>query len=312
MSGTPGPVRAKGLRRAIGWVLGLGLLALAVWYARDGIDLAVLGEASPWLFGALAGLVVVNLLSTTGLFWSVTRAFATRPPVGFGTMSALIAVSGVLNFIPLVRAGLWGRAAYLKKFHGLAVRDSVVILGVVLGLAVAVLGTVALVLVVLPSDLRWWACGAALAVHAVIGPRVWGKALRRNVPGAWSWVAWRTLDLAAAAGRLVLAFEVVGYRLTLADAVLVASANLIVKLVGLTPNGLGLSEWVVAALSAAMMPIEAATAAAAALVDRTVEVLVVLIAGAAGAIWLKREATQSDGIDSGFRHADSSPHADGG
>lgn len=289
MSGVPGPVRAKGLRHALGLLLGVGLLGLAVWYALAGADFAVMGEASPWVFASLAGLVVVNLLLTAGLFWSVTRSFMPSPAVRLSTMTALLAVSGVLNYIPVVRAGLWGRAAYLKKFHGLAVRDSVLILGVVLGLAVAVLGTVSVVLLVLPGGVKWWACAAALLVQSAIGPRVWSKALRRPTAAAWMWVPLRSLDLAAAAGRLWLAFGVVGVELSWADAVLLASATLIVKLIGLTPNGLGLSEWVVAALSAAMMPIEAATAAAAALVDRTVEVVVMLIAGAIGAAWLKRQ-----------------------
>lgn len=280
------------------------MLALAVGYALAGVDVAVIGKAPGWMFASLAGLVLVNLLLTAGLFWSVTRSFAAKPAVGVGTMTALIAVSGVLNYIPVVRAGLWGRAAYLKKYHGLAVRDSVVVLGVVFGLAVAVLGTVSLVLLVSPEGVKAWACGGALLVQPAIGPRVWGKALRRPTAGAWMWVPLRSLDLAAAAGRLWLAFGVVGVELTWADAALLASANLIVKLVGLTPNGLGVSEWVVAALSAAMMPIEAATAAAAALVDRTAEVVVMLAAGALGALWLKREIGRSEMVpESATAHA---------
>ncbi len=303
MSDIPGPVRAKGLRRAVGWGVGIGLLGLAVGYALAGADFAVIGQAPRWMFASLAGLVLVNLLLTAGLFWSVTRSFAAKPAVGFGTMSALIAVSGVLNTIPIVRAGLWGRAAYLKKYHGLAVRDSVVILGVVFALAAVVLGSVSLiVLVVSERSVGRQAMAAAimqaqvlmpiLAGMTVVSPWIASRLLQRPTVGAWMWVPLRSLDLAAAAGRLWLAFGVVGVELTWTDAVLLASANLIVKLVGLTPNGLGLSEWVIAALSAAMMPIETATAAAAALVDRTVEVVVMLVAGAAGAVWLKRETSK--------------------
>jgi len=284
--------RSKQLRQAAGYGVGVALLGFAIFYAVRGVEWSAVSQTSTWVVAALAGLVLLNLLLTAGLLWSVTRSFAAEPAVGFWTMAALIAVSGVLNYIPLVRAGLWGRAAYLKKFHGLAVRDSLLMLGVVLGLAVAVLGTVSLVVLVLPGDVAWWACGAALLVQTFVAPRAWGRALRRPTAGAWIWVPLRTLDLTAAAGRLWLAFGVVGVELTWKDAVLLASANLIVKLVGLTPNGLGLSEWLIAALSAAMMPIAAATAAAAALVDRAVEVVVVLIAGAAGGAWLRREMTQ--------------------
>ncbi|MBB6431105.1 hypothetical protein [Algisphaera agarilytica] len=283
--------RPLNVRRLIGFLVGVVLLGLAIGFALRGVELSVLGEAAAWEFAALGGLVVLNLLLTSLLFWGVTRPFAPVPEVGCRTMAALLAVSGVLNYIPVIRAGLWGRAAYLKKFHGLAVKDSLLILGVVLGLAVSVLGTVCLVLLLLPGETGWWACVGALAVQTFMSGRVWGKALRRPAVGAWMWVPLRTLDLAAAAGRLWLAFGIVGVELTWTDAVLLASATLVVKLVGLTPNGLGLSEWVVAALSAAMMPIGTATAAAAALVDRTVEVGVMLLAGAAGAWWLKREAS---------------------
>lgn len=284
-------IRSKRLRHASGFVVGLVLLGLAMGYAVRGVEWSVVTQTSPWVVAGLAGLVLLNLLLTAGLFWSVTRSFTADPAVKFGAMLSLIAVSGVLNNIPLVRAGLWGRAAYLKKYHGLAVRDSLLTLGIVLGLAVSVLGTMSLVLLVMPGPTAGWACAAAILFQAAIAPRAWAKALRRPTAGAWMWVPLRTLDLAAAAGRLGLAFSVVSVELTWTNAVLLASANLIVKLVGLTPNGLGLSEWVIAALSAAMMPIEAATAAAAALIDRAVEVAVMLIAAAMGAAWLKREAT---------------------
>ncbi|MEM9419012.1 MAG: lysylphosphatidylglycerol synthase domain-containing protein [Planctomycetota bacterium] len=286
------PRQRLNARRLIGFVAGLILLGLAIGFALRGVELSVLGQTSVLEFTVLAGLVGLNLLLTSLLFWGVTRPFAPVPAVGWRIMTSLLAVSGVLNYIPMIRAGLWGRAAYLKKFHSLAVKDSLLILGVVLGLAVSVLGTVCLVLLLLPGETGWWACGGALAVQTFMSVSVWGKALRRPAVGAWMWVPLRTFDLAAAAARLWLAFGIVGVELTWADAVLLASATLVVKLVGLTPNGLGLSEWVVAALSAAMMPIEAATAAAAALVDRTVEVGVMLLAGAVGAWLLKRETNR--------------------
>lgn len=281
--------RGQQAKRIAGWVLGLVLLTLAVGYAVRGSDVSVVARAPWWGFASLAGLVVVNLLLTSALFWSVTRSFPAKPTVGFATMSALIAVSGVLNYIPVVRAGLWGRAAYLKKFHGLALRDSVVILAVVFGLALGVLGAAVLLVVLSPSAWAGWCVAGGLLLLTPITAAMWRAVLRRPLVGGWVWVPLRSLDLAAAAGRLWLAFGVVGVELRWTDAALLASATLIVKLAGLTPNGLGLSEWVIAALSAAMMPIETATAAAAALVDRTVEVGVALLAGAAGAWWLRRE-----------------------
>lgn len=288
MSEPTGLSRGQRVTRIAGFILGTALLVLAIGYAARGVDVSVLRVAPGWMFAALAGLVVVNLLLTAGLFWSVTRSLHPTPRVGLRTMTALLAVSGVLNYIPVVRAGLWGRAAYLKKYHGLAVRDSVFILGVVLALAVVVLGVGGLVLIAVPEAYHGAALGGVMIVLSLAGPPLAARVLR-CAAGSVAWVPLRVMDWIASASRLWLCFAIVAEPIGVGDAMLLASASLLVKLTGLTPNGLGLSEWVVAALSAAMMPIDTATAAGAALVDRTVEVGVALIAGAAGAWWLRRE-----------------------
>ena len=110
-----------------------------------------------------------------------------------------------------------------------------------------------------------------------------GRRLPGVGPRAWAWIPLRTLDLAAATGRTALAFAAVGQPLTVGQATLLASSATLVRLTGLTPNGLGLSEWVVAGLAAALSPVDAALAAAAALLDRAIEVAVSVAAGGVGA-----------------------------
>lgn len=287
------PEAGRRWKRWLGYGLGGALVLLAAGFAVSGVDWGVLRTASPWNFGAMAGLVGVNFIFTGLLFWSVTRTFDATPAVGRSRMIGLIAVSGLLNYLPVVRAGLWGRAAYLKKHHALPVRQSLVILGVVLALTAVVVGGSGLVLLVCPAGVRWPVATGVLIVATGFTSVAGRRLLRRRVVAGWTWVPLRVVDFAAAAGRLWLAMSVVGQPVGAADVAVLASASLLVKIVGLTPNGLGLSEWVVVALSMAVTPIEASVAAAAALIDRGAEVLVSVAAGGASLVALKTSADKT-------------------
>ena len=100
----------------------------------------------------------------------------------------------------------------------------------------------------------------------------------------------RTADLLVASARLWLAFEAVGHPIGYGEAILVGAASLAAKMLSITPNGLGLSEWAVAGINAVANPGGAAAGAAAALLDRGVEVLVMLVAGGIGMATLRRSA----------------------
>ncbi len=278
------PEARQRVRKVGGAVVGVGLLGAAVVLAARGADVAALRAVPGWVLPLVAAGVGLNLVATAALMWVMTKGCATDTPVGYREMVAVVAWSGLLNYVPVIRAGLWGRAAYLKRTHGLAVRDSVKLLGVTLGLAGVVLGSVGVLGVVLRGGAFW---GAAAAVGmGLTGVLVWGSlrpraaGLRRGL--AWLWVPLRLVDLAAAAGRLWLGFYAVGHVVSAREAVVLTCASLLVKLTGLTPNGLGLSEWAVAAVAAAVSPVSAASAAAAALVDRAVEVPVAIVAGLVG------------------------------
>ena len=293
------PAARQRVRKISGAVVGVGLLGAAVVLAARGVDGAALRAVPGWVLPLIAAGVGVNLLATAALMYVMTRGYATDTPVGYPEMVAVVAWSGLLNYVPVIRAGLWGRAAYLKRTHGLAVRDSVKLLGVILGLAGVVLGSLGLLGVALRGGAFWGAAGGAGV--GLTGVLVWG-ALRPRAVGlrrgaAWLWVPLRLVDLAAAAGRLWLGFYAVGHVVSAREAVVLTCASLLVKLTGLTPNGLGLSEWAVAAVAAAVSPVSAASAAAAALVDRAVEVPVAIVAGLVGWAALRKRERERERRD---------------
>jgi len=242
------PGGGVGWRRPLGAVLAVALLVGAVVFAARGIDAGAL--AAQVASGGAAGPAI----------GSVTACFGPRPPVPPGRMVRLIAASQLLNYLPAVRAGLVARAAFLKRHHGMRLRDSGYVLFITLGLTA-----------VTP---RWAWAGTAvglLTLTLAVGT------LTRRLPGVggrgWWWVPLRTLDLAAVTARTALAFAAVGQPITVGQATLLGSSAALVRLTGLTPNGLGLSEWVVAALATALAPVDTALATAAALLDRAIEVI---------------------------------------
>ena len=270
------------------------LLIGALGFAATQVDPAALAKGSWTHLLPLAALVMVNIAVTGLLFWAVTRCFDADPRVGPLRMTQLVAVSALLNYVPLIRPGLLGRTAYLKLQHGLPVRQSLVILIVVTVLAVAVCGGGLLALLPAPAGVRWGLALVAVLAGSAATPALARWLLRRPVVHGWLWVPLRTLDLLAASARLWLAFQAVGQPVGYDEAVVIGAASLTIKLVGLTPSGLGLSEWAVAGLAGVLAPISTAQGMLAALMDRGVEVIVVAIAGALAA-WSLRHVRDGAG-----------------
>ncbi len=285
-------------RRALGLAVAATLLGLAVVFALRGVDAGALanrvaqgGVARPAAIGALVGL---NLVAISWLIGSFTASFKPTPPVSSGRMLRLITASQLLNYLPAVRAGMVGRAAFLKRYHDLRLRDSGYILALSLILTAVTLSVASagpLLVAVLHADPQWaWAgTGLALALATLIV-----ATLARRLPGvggrAWMWVPLRTLDLAAITVRTYLAFAAVGQPITVGQATLLASGATLARLTGITPNGLGLSEWVVAGMATALAPIDASLAVAATLLDRAIEVCITVVAGL-WAMWKLRRET---------------------
>ena len=276
--------------RILGAVAGVALFAAAVWFALAQVDFTTLRSVPPAYLAGLAGLVAANILLTGGLFWVITLSFDASPRVGLIRMTELIAVSGLLNYVPAVRAGLWGRAAYLKLKHGLPVRQSAVILLAVLTLAGMVTGLVLAAWLMLGVHaVAGASAGGAIVLSTLLG-LVAGRLLKRDVTAGWSWLVLRYADTLVMAARLWLAFAAVGSPIGFNEALVAGAVAQVVRLTGLTPNGLGLSEWVIAWLVARSGPgvdVAVLSQLPAALLDRAVEVVVSLAAGA-GAAWRLR------------------------
>jgi uncharacterized membrane protein YbhN (UPF0104 family) len=275
---------------ALGWIAAAMLLSLAVWFGSQSFDREVLSALSWQAVLSLIGLTLVSYLVSGLLFTSVTRGFAVEPPVSVGKMTALTMASGLLNYVPAARPGLWGRAAYLRAYHGLPIRASVVILMVVMAMAVVVLvGTAGKLLLTwsFEEPVRWASVLVWLVVLSAISIFVVQWTPWRGQGDVWLWPVYRMVDLLATAGRLYIALGVLGVPASFLDVVLMASGSLTMRLVGLTPNGLGLSEWAVSVISAAISPGTQAAAATAALIDRSVEFVVTCVCGLASMFWLK-------------------------
>ncbi|MEM8783221.1 MAG: lysylphosphatidylglycerol synthase domain-containing protein [Planctomycetota bacterium] len=290
--------------RVLGWIVGLATLTGAVWFAGGRVDWGVISAIAPAALASIAGLVLANLVLSGLLFWAVHRALPSEKPVGAPTMVALIAGSALLNYLPAVRAGLFGRAAYLKRQHGVALRDSGWALLIVTAVTAGVFASVAgpwLVLRLSTPDgqtahgLGWFGSVAATlalipGLRFALGGLLENKQGSASWPSVAGWVVLRAVDLLAATGRLWLAFAALGSPIGFAEALVLSAASLLVRLIGLTPNGLGLSEWAVAALSGLLNPVGSGVAAAAALLDRAVEVAVVVVAGGGAVGWLVKDA----------------------
>lgn len=280
-------------RRVARWLAlaaGLALLAGASALATTSVDWSSIRNAPWWASPAMALAVLANLVLTAALFWAITRSFDARPPVGHRRMLQLICASGLLNYLPL-RPGLLGRAAYLKLHHGLPIRQSVLILIVTLAVGGLVLATTAVV--VLASSAAWRpAASVAVLIALVLAAPLTGpvarRLLRRPTVMAWTWVPLKVADMLVGGVKLWLALAVVGQTVSLEQALAVRAAGSIIDMIGVTPNGIGLREWVIGAVAAVTGLVEGPVAIAASLFERAVEALVVLIAGLVAIARLRR------------------------
>ncbi|MEM1098740.1 MAG: hypothetical protein AAGH92_08120, partial [Planctomycetota bacterium] len=233
--------------RVVGWIVGLAALGGAVWFAGRQVDLAVIRAVSPAALAGMSGLVGINLLLSGLLFSAVHRVLPYDTAVPPPTMVALVAGSALLNYLPAIRAGLFGRAAYLKKMHGVALRDSgwalLIVTAVTAGVFAATAGPWLVLRMSTPAwhTIPWlgWAGSAAATLALIPGLRFGLAGLLRSKSGGSSllmlalWVALRTADLFAATARLWLAFSALGSPITLAEALVLSAASLLVRLIGL-------------------------------------------------------------------------------
>ncbi|QQE12281.1 flippase-like domain-containing protein [Planctomycetota bacterium] len=280
----------KKFLKPIAQILGFVLVILAIYYATHDLTLDIFKSITPTQFFLLIIAVFFNLILTTFLFHIITKSFRTTSPVSYPLMFKLIAFSSLLNYIPLIRPGLWGRAAYLKTSHQLELKDSLLTLGIIFAISIFVFfPTASILLLALANELPSHLINITLLttfivltlIPSFLKPLIRRLLLSRptQITTPYLWLLLKIIDMLVASFRLYIAFQVLGSPISYHVALLATSASLFVKLLGLTPNGLGLSEWTVAALTAIASPVTAATGAAAALIDRAAEILVTLPLG---------------------------------
>ncbi len=293
--------RWRTVRRAIGYALGAGLLIACIIIAVRQGDWSALMQSDVRIVLLLLLGVALSVLITGVVFAFVTWAFTPTGPVTFVEMQALIAGSALLNYLPF-RPGLLGRAAYLRRRHGISYRKSGLILLVVLGISAAVYVVELAIYLWWPEGLGWSIGHIALFAVTVLVSILLARStprrplgLRRILGGSLPFlVALRMLDVWATAGRLVCAFAVLNHSLPFREAVILATCGMFITLVGITPNGLGLREWLYGAIAASGFfggDVEGGLQLGlqAALVDRAAEALVIVPTGLGSLWYLKKK-----------------------
>lgn len=258
MNSGQAPARAPRRRRAaIIFVLGLGLLALAVWSAarsQTGGSLAdawASVRAAPlWLVACAVLLPGANWLLTSAVFWVLTRRYG---EVGAGEMARLIGAAWLMNYIPM-RPGLFGRVAYHKAINRIAIADSVRVLALSIG-ASGVATFAVLVCGVLINPGTTPAGEAAVFLAPALGFGVVALIMGRRTPEGWrlgAAVLLRYLDVLVWAGRYAVVFALIGRPLEPAQAAAIAGVSQLVLVIPLAGNGLGIREWAVGWAAAAL------------------------------------------------------------
>lgn len=279
---------AKRLLKVFVFTAAVLLLALAMIIAVKQVDLSILAAVEIRVWLAFVVLVAGNLFLASLMFWVVTLSFDAVPRVGLVRMTQLVTASALLNFLPL-RPGLIGRAAILRTHHNLPLRQSAIILLIILitgGLVTLAIGLAAL-FITNPLVLGASLIGLTVLMSVCTGP-IASKILRRRLLLAWLWVPIRMTDALVASMRLWVAFWVMGHPLDARQALVAGAAGLIIAMIGLTPNGLGLKEWAIALITQAMAVTAVQVGLAATLVDRSMEAMVVIVAGLAAIVLMRR------------------------
>lgn len=250
-------------RRLVAPLLGVSLIAAAAWsVARHGHAATAAWEALRAPFPAWALALPAAVLATFGLTsfslqWLTNRA-ARESRIGFSEMLALTFASTLV-----------------------AVQSTALT-----AVAVAWLG-LALVLVH-AGGLSWMAAPASLLLllPALLDPARRGSALAPAL-------GVRGLEVLCSALRTMAAFALIGRPIDPAAALTLACAANAANCVPLVGNGLGIREWVTGLLAPAVAGIATPDALAAELLNRAVELTVVVPGGLVAAAPLARRLAEA-------------------
>lgn len=265
-------------------MLGVGLLALALWYVsrnKETVTRAVdaLRTPDPFAVAVILLSVVGNIVLTAAIMRTLLRRFG---QVGVMEMQALIATASLFNYLPL-RPGLIGRVGYHKRFNNIAIRDSLRVVVETIALGAMWVGWVVLALL---ASFVWEGATMPLIVAPVVA-----LPFGMLAPPAWRiWVIAaliRYVDLLVTAARYYYIFEVLDAPIGFDSCTILAGLSLSATLIPLLSNGLGLREWLTAFVAPALEPaLTNDLALTADLVHRAGEVLVVAVVGLAGVAWV--------------------------
>lgn len=289
----------------------MALLGASIWYAvgqQNAENWRALADVDPVSLAALVMAILFSTICLPGLqFWIATRPFVTTKPLKMMTMQGLLAGTALLNYTPF-KAGLIGRIAYLRYFHGVGLRAAVIshlLIAVVFVATCAI--TLAITLWRVEFDWLWWATVIAAFIAVIlVGAPLLGIFMPEAVPvdprmrDSKSWrinflaqcLLSQGLGLFATAVRWWLVFRILDKPISLGDAWLAAVVHM-VTVMGAPANGLGLREWligIVAERGLLSTGLEANLGAgvAAALVDRAAEAVVLVVAGLFGLALIRR------------------------
>ncbi|MBL8990134.1 MAG: hypothetical protein JNJ48_00995 [Phycisphaerae bacterium] len=325
MSGAPtqGADESRAARRrrarAVWYIVGVALLALAVWavWRQQGL----VGQAISSIRAAPAGMVagiallpIANWLLTSGVFWLLTRRLGA---VGAVEMSALVGAAWLYNLLPM-RPGLLGRVAYHKAVHGIAVRDSAKVLLQVIAVTAMVSCMLAVVCVAIAAigATGWLGEPLMVGTAVVLGllppcmMLALGSQPRRgeDPAAAQRLTAMRALMLAGAmrylemmvwAARYWLVFEAIDHPVALWQLGVIVVAS---QVAGLLPVQLGVREWIVGVMTAAggLLGIGGAALPGmtqgllADLINRAAEIVCSVPIGLASTAWLAARRARAD------------------
>lgn len=240
------------------------------WTARD-----------TWLAAALLGLAALNV-AFSGAFYRLLMSRFGR--VGLLEMQAVVASATLINYLPL-RPGLFARVAYHKRVNAIDVRHSarVVIEAIAIGLGATAYLLAAVALAHRLDTPPWAWIAAPLPALALLA--VWRPARVLAVAGCVRYV-----EVLIWAGRLAIAYALLGVEITPLAAMACAATVIVTTLVPFVSNGLGLTEWSMGLL-APLVGADAAIGVVAQLVNRAGEMLVVTALGVPAFIWISRRMT---------------------
>jgi len=284
--------------RCIAWCLGIVLLAAAIFtiWSRSGeISSAILSIERPSLWSILS-LVGITIIST-GLVSESFRQLLNRKgiaetgacPIGRSEMFWLILVTGMLNWLPL-RAGLIGRTVYHHKVNRIRASQSIRVLLEFVVILVCVAG-LALLLAVLGNR-----CGVHPSLVLLFPVLIAVPLAFPKRSGCWTIaILFRYGDVVLLALKYWIIFDLMNHQITLETAILLAGAGSIASLLPLPTGGLGGREWIIGLVAAwvTVFPAAIALGLLADMVNRLVELVVVVPLGLFGLRIVKKRLTES-------------------